>query len=107
LDLPRAEAIAASYATWAELLHPGRKDAGLARLKRELAAVSASGLMMVQFAYKFDPEFDPTELAAKLSGRAKLGGLSDDEFRAAFVVRIHSDKPGDVAQFIAANRKQL
>lgn len=107
LGLREASRIAEAYVRWCGLLHPGRKQAALARLRKDMAELKKSALPHVQFALAFDPEFDPTPLSSLLEKREALGGLDDDELRAALVLRLHGDDPHAVADFIGKHRSRL
>jgi hypothetical protein len=87
-------------------LHPGRKQAALAKLRKDMTELK-SALPHVQFALAYDPEFDPKPLTSLLEKREAVGGLDDDELRAALVLRLHSDDPRAVADFIGKYRARF
>jgi len=107
LGLPRAALIAASYETWSELLHPDKSASATERLRKDIGNLTAQGLMSVQFALAFDPEFEPVALRNQLLRRAALGGLNEDEFRALVAISLHIDPPADMATFVAQHRERL
>jgi hypothetical protein len=106
LDLREAVRVAEAYLTWSDLLHPRRRDAALTRLRADITE-PARALSRVQFALAYDPQFDPRAIEQYLDRRAALGGLDDDELRAALVLRLHSNNPASVAQLIAKYRAQF
>ena len=106
LGLREAGRIAEAYIRWSELLHPGRKQAALTKLRKDMTELK-SALPHVQFALAYDPEFDPKPLTSLLEKREALGGLDDDELRAALVLRLHSDDPRAVADFIGKYRSRF
>lgn len=106
LGLREAGRIAEAYVRWCELLHPGRKQAALAKLRKDMTELK-SALPHVQFALAYDPDFDPRPLTSLLEKREALGGLDDDELRAALVLRLHSDDPRAVADFIGKYRARF
>ncbi len=106
LDLREAVRIAEAYVWWCELLHPGRKQAALVKLRSQMGELRTA-LPHVQFALAYDPEFDPKPLASLLENREALGGLDDDELRAAMILRLHGDDPRVVAEFIGKYRSRL
>ena len=106
LELPASRQITEIYLRWCELLHPGRKQTALARLRKDMTEPK-SALSQVPFAFAYDPEFDPTYLNNYLEKREVLGGLDDDELRAALVLRLHGTDPRAVANFIGKYRNRL
>lgn len=107
LGLPRASAVASSYQTWAELLHPDRSGEALERLRGDIEALTPHGLLCVQFAFAFDATFEPDLLRSHLAKRSEVAGLDDNEFRAAVTVALHVDTPAEMATFVAKNRDRL
>jgi hypothetical protein len=67
----------------------------------------AKALSRIQFAFAYDPQFDPRALTQYLERWEALGGLDDDELRAALVLRLHSNNAASVAQLIAKYRAQF
>jgi hypothetical protein len=106
LDLHEAQRIARAVLTWCDLLHPHQKDAALARL-RPLMDKPDTALTRLQFAFAFDPDFDPTPIARFLERRRELGGFTDEQLRAAFILRIHASDPRALADFLAEHRARL
>ncbi len=106
LGLKEAKRIAEGYVSWCELLHPFRKTTGLARLRGEMADPKTA-LARLQFAFAYDPEFKPDEVAEYLTRREKLGGLDDTELRAMLVLRLHGEDAAAVASLIARYRTQI
>ena len=106
LGLRRAKRLAEAYIRWCELLHPHRKEAGLEHLRNEMQDPQTAKERL-SLAFAFDPEFDPKPIEQHLKAREELGGLDDDDLRAALIIRIHSDDPGSVAALIAQNRARF
>src|SRR5262249_13484371 len=106
LDLPETYRIAGALLTWFDLLHPHSKDAALARLRGQMADPETA-LPRLQFAFAFDPNFDPTPIVRFIDTREKLGGFADEQLRAAFVLQVHIGKPRAIANFTAKHRARL
>jgi hypothetical protein len=106
LRMREGKRLAEAYASWCELLHPYRKAAGLARLRSEMKDPKTA-LARLQFAFAYDPEFRPDDLAQYLERREQLGGFDDSEIRAMLVLRLHGNNPGAVAELIARYRMKL
>ena len=106
LGLAKARRIAEAYLLWCALLHPTKKLPAIERLRHDIATEPAA-MALTQFAYAYDPSFDPTALKARLVSREHLGGLDDDELRAALIVRLHGGSARDVTDFIAAARSSF
>jgi hypothetical protein len=106
LDLHEAQRIARALLTWCDLLHPHQKDAALARL-RPLMDNPDTALTRLQFAFTFDPDFDPAPISRFLERRKELGGFTDGQLRAAFILRIHASDPRALADFLAEHRPHL
>jgi hypothetical protein len=106
LGLPHAEELATTYQLWCGLLHPTKKQAALDRLRKDIMATPA-GVALAQFAIAFDPAFDADALRKRLDSRQQLGGLDDDELRAALIVALHEGSAADVAAFINLHRQRL
>lgn len=106
LGTREAKRFAEAYASWCELLHPYRKAAGLARLRSEMKDPKTA-LARLQFAFAYDPEFRPDDVAQYLERREQLGGLDDSEIRAMLVLRLHGNNPSAVAALIARYRTKL
>ena len=100
LRLPDARRISESYITWCELLHPDRRDAALTKLRNDIAEPNKA-LALLPFAFAYDPHFDPAAIAKHLEKRAQLGGLDEEELRAALVLGLHGDSPRTLAELIA------
>ena len=106
LQLSEARRIADNTMTWAELLHPGRTAAALARLRQDMQ-VPAAAVQKLAFALAFDPAFDPQPVQRFLERRASIGGLDGDELRAGLTLSIRKDDPRAVADFIREHRAPL
>lgn len=106
LELHHAKRLAESYVRWCELLHPHRKDAGLEHLRNEMQD-PRTAKERLSLAFAFDPSFDPKPIEQYLKAREELGGLDDDDLKAALIVRIHSNDPGSVATLIAQHRARF
>ncbi len=106
LDLREAYRIATCYVRWCELVHPGRRQSALEKLRHDMG-VAKTALPYVQFAFAYDRDFDPLALSRVLERREQLGGLDDEELRAAFVIQLHSTHHRDTADFIAKHRARL
>jgi hypothetical protein len=107
LELREAPRLARAYVTWCDLLHPRRRDAALIQLRSDMAD-PAKALSLVQFALAYDADnFDREPLTKYLEKREALGGLTSDELRAALVLRLHGDDPGDIVRLIAKHRAQF
>jgi hypothetical protein len=106
LELHHAKRLAESYIRWCELLHPHRKDAGLEHLRNEMRDLRIAKERL-SLAFAFDPSFDSKPIEQYLKAREELGGLDDDDLKAALIIRIHSNDPGSVAALIAQHRARL
>ena len=106
LELHHAKRLAESYIRWCELLHPHRKDAGLEHLRNEMRDLRIAKERL-SLALAFDPSFNPKPIEQYLKTREELGGLDDDDLKAALIIRIHSNDPASVATLIAQNRARL
>ncbi|WP_334396230.1 HTH domain-containing protein [Bradyrhizobium sp. AZCC 2289] len=105
LGLRRAPRIIESYIIWCELLHPTRKQAALAQLRRDMED-NALAVLLVQYALAYLRDYKPASLEAYLQRRESFGGLSDEELRAALAIRLHKDDAAGLASFIATKRQQ-
>ncbi|WP_316225201.1 MULTISPECIES: hypothetical protein [unclassified Bradyrhizobium] len=105
LGLQRAPRIIESYIIWAELLHPTRGQAALAQLRSDMDD-NTLAISRVQYALAYLKDYSPATLEAYLRRRDVLGGLSDEELRAAFVINLHKEDAAGVASLIAAKRQQ-
>jgi tetratricopeptide (TPR) repeat protein len=106
LDLSDSKRLGETYLRWAELLHPHRKDAALARLREEIKDPK-SARSRLSLAFAFDPDFDPQPFEQYLKSREEVGGLDDDELHAALTIRINSNDAASVAAFIARHRPRF
>jgi Flp pilus assembly protein TadD len=106
LGLNEAKRLAEAYIRWCELLHPYRKDSGLATLRHELKDPKTARERL-SLAFAFDPNFQPGPLQEYLKRREQFGGLDDDDLRAALIIQIHSDDPASVAALIARHRARF
>jgi hypothetical protein len=106
LGLNQAKRLAEAYTRWCELLHPYRKDVGLATLRSELKDPKTARERL-SLAFAFDPKFEPGSLQDYLKRREQLGGLDDDDLAAALIIQIHNDDPESVAALIARYRARL
>jgi hypothetical protein len=106
LELRDAPRLAEDYLVWFDLVHPTRRDAALARLRSDITE-PAQALRLVQFAFAYDPTFDPAPIISHLEKRESVGGLDDEELRAAFLVVLHGKTAAPVAAFIAKHRSHL
>jgi hypothetical protein len=106
LGLPNAKRIAETYIRWCELLHPYRKVSGLAHLQADLSD-SKLARERLSLAFAFDPQFKPDAIDAYLARREQIGGLDDDDLKAALVARIHSNDPASVAAIISRYRARF
>jgi tetratricopeptide (TPR) repeat protein len=105
LGLRHAPRIIESYIIWCELLHPTRKQAALAQLRRDMDD-SVLAVLRVQYALAYLRDYTPADLEAYLQRRDSFGGLSDEELRAALVIRMYKDDAAGLASFIATKRQQ-
>ncbi|MGF6232365.1 tetratricopeptide (TPR) repeat protein [Inquilinus ginsengisoli] len=106
LQLQQASRIAVAYLLWCQLLHPHRKARAVAQLCADMSSPETA-LDKLQFAFVFIKDFDSSPVAQYLARREQLGGLADDELRAALVLRMHGDDPKAVAALIARHREAL
>ncbi|WP_147270294.1 MULTISPECIES: HTH domain-containing protein [Rhodopseudomonas] len=106
LELYQAKRLAENYLRWCELLHPHRREIGLARLREEMQDIRIAKERL-SLAFAFDSSFDPKEIEQYLSAREDLGGLDDDDLKAALIIRIHSKEPASVAELIARYRTRF
>jgi hypothetical protein len=105
LGLRYAPRIIESYILWCELLHPSRKNAGLARLRRDMEDPGLA-VSRVQYALAYDSAYAPENLEIYLQRRDAFGGLSDEELRAMFAILLHKNDAAGLAGLIAAKRQQ-
>jgi tetratricopeptide (TPR) repeat protein len=106
LGLWDARRIAEAYITWSEFLHPDRRDAALGKLRNDMADPKTA-LARLPFAFAYDPDFDPSPLEKYLEKREQLGGLDDEELKAALILGLHGDNPRVLADLIAKNRERF
>lgn len=92
------------YLAWCDLLHPGRKQAALDQLRKDMQA-PPTALPRVQFAFAYDPDFNPSELLDYLARRERFGGLAPDELRALLAIRINQDNSRAIADLLAKHRE--
>lgn len=105
LGLQHAPQIIGSYIVWCELLHPARKQAALAKLRRDMQD-NFLAVSYVQYALAYLDGYSSASLEAYLSRRDTLGGLTNEELRAVFVIKLHSNDAVGLAELIAAKRLQ-
>lgn len=105
LGLKHAPRLIESYIIWSELLHPTRGEAALAQLRRDMDD-HALAVSRIQYALAYLNDYSPADLEVYLQRRDVLGGLSDEELRAAFVINLHKENAAGVASLIAAKRQQ-
>ena len=67
----------------------------------------ATALTQLQFAFAYDPEFDPAPIRKYLDTRETLVGWNDEELRAALVLRIHGGDARELAPFVTKHRAPL
>jgi hypothetical protein len=106
LELRAAVRVAEDYLVWFDLVHPGRRSVALTRLRADMLE-PAKALGRIQYAFAYDPIFDPAPISQYLERREAMGGLNDDEVRAGLLIAMHSEKTAPVAAFIAKYRTQL
>jgi hypothetical protein len=104
--LRETKRIAEAYTLWCELLHPDRHDAALDRLRRDMKELRLA-LQRLQFAFAFDPDFDLAPVTKYLEKREQLGGFDGEEIAAALILRLHSNDPRALADFISKHRTAL
>ena len=105
LGLQHAPQIIGSYIIWCELLHPARKQAALAKLRRDMQD-NFLAVSYIQYALAYLDGYSSAPLESYLARRDALGGLSNEELRANFVVKLHSNDAAGLAALIAAKRLQ-
>jgi len=103
LGLQEAPRIIDAYLIWCDLVHPGRKQAALEQLRRDMQ-MPAMALTRIQFAFAYDTSFDPTDLLAYLARREALGGLTSDELRGLLSIHLNRSDAHGIATLIAKNR---
>jgi hypothetical protein len=106
LGLTQAQRLADLLVTWCELVHPLKRDKALERLRVQMQT-PATALPNLQFAFAYDPEFDPTPVRRYLDNRENLVGWNEEDLRAGLILRIHGDDARDVAPFVAKHRARL
>jgi hypothetical protein len=106
LGLRDATRVAEDYLVWFDLIHPSHRDAALARLRSDMEE-PATALRRLQFAFAYDPAFNPEPIVRHLEKRESLGGFDDEELRAALLIALHGQATAPVAAFIAKHRAQL
>lgn len=105
LGLRQAPRLIESYILWCELLHPGHNISALAKLRADMQD-NALAPLRVQYAFAYDPDYSSVAFEEYLQRRDALGGLSDDELRAAFSVRLNKSDARGLAALVAAKRQQ-
>lgn len=105
LSLTHAPRLIQFYIRWCELLHPTRKQAALAQLRSDMDD-NARAVANVQYAFAYLEGYSPTALESYLQRRDALGGLNDEELRAAFVISLNKNDASGLASLIAAKRQQ-
>jgi hypothetical protein len=105
LGLKHAPRLIESYIIWSELLHPTRGEAAVAQLRRDMDD-HVLAVSRIQYALAYLKDYSPADLEVYLQRRDVLGGLSDEELRAAFVINLHKENAAGVASLIAAKRQQ-
>lgn len=105
LGLRFAPRVIESYILWCELLHPLRRDAALARLRRDMTD-PALAVSRVQYALAYDNDYQPDGLESYLQRRDSFGGLTDQELHAMFAILLHKNDATGLAALIAAKRQQ-
>jgi hypothetical protein len=106
LELPNAKRLVEAYIRWCELLHPHRSDTGLAHLRADLADPKVARERL-SLAFAFDRDFKPDSIEEYLTRREKIGGLDDEDLKAALIIQIHSDDPASVAALISRHRARF
>jgi hypothetical protein len=99
--------LAEDYLLWFELLHPGWREAALARLASDIED-PAKALKRVPFALAYLPNFDPASVLKYLENREAFGGLNEDEIQAGLAILIDNhENTAPLAAFIAKHREKL
>lgn len=107
LELNEAQRIARAHLTWCSLLHPHRRQGALQQLRSDMNEPNRA-LSLLPFAFAYDTDtFDPTPIAQHLDKRDALGGLDNEELRAALVLRLHAGEPRSMLQLIGKYRAQF
>ena len=96
LGLRFAPRVIEFYILWCELLHPSRKDAALARLRRDMAD-HALAVSRIQYALAYDNDYSPDNLEMYLQRRELIGGLTDEELHAMFAIFLHKNDAAGLA----------
>ncbi|MGJ5134358.1 HTH domain-containing protein [Bradyrhizobium oligotrophicum] len=105
LGLQHAPRLIESYIVWSELLHPTRGQAALEQLRRDMED-NTRAISRIQYALAYLPGYSPATLETYLQRRDVLGGLNDEELRAAFVIKLHKEDAAGLVSLIAAKRQQ-
>jgi hypothetical protein len=90
LELRVAVRVAEDYLVWFDLVHPTRRDVALTRLRADMLE-PAKALGRIQYAFAYDPTFDPAPISQYLERREAMGGLNDDEVRAGLLIAMHGE----------------
>jgi tetratricopeptide (TPR) repeat protein len=106
LGLSEAKQSADLLQVWCDLLNPYRRAPALIRLRNEMLDPETA-LHRVQFAFAFDPNFDPKPIEQFIERRQDLGGLNKTELGAALVLRLHGKSPKGISDLIVKNRTQF
>jgi tetratricopeptide (TPR) repeat protein len=105
LELKEAPRWIEAYIQWCELLHPHRRANAREALRAEMQDF-LKGVSRVQFAYIADIDFDSQPLQQYLQRRDALGGLTDEELRAAIAIKLNEGDAAGLAALIASKRQQ-
>jgi|CXWL01.1.fsa_nt_gi tetratricopeptide (TPR) repeat protein len=106
LQLQQSRRVIQKYLLWCELVHPLRHAGALQALRHDMTELRTA-LPNLQAALAFDEEFDPLPIANMLEKRFLLGGWSDDELSAAFLLCVKGQDPAKVADFIDKHGDRL
>jgi hypothetical protein len=90
LGLQHAPRLIESYIVWSEPLHPTRGQAALKQLRRDMED-NTRAISRIQYALAYLPGYSPATIETYLQRRDVLGGLNDEELRAAFVIKLHKE----------------
>ena len=94
------------WLTWARLLDPNTKEIEQERIRQTLRDPAAA-IDILPFAIQFDLEFPTNEIASYLDRREAIGGLSNEEFQARFLLVRKGNDPQRIADFIEQNFDRL
>lgn len=108
LDLSLVAARIEELILWLKLSHPEIQIRKTARHQlKEIMRDCRKAIRFVRFAIDYNIEFDLAAVDDYLNARKKIGGWTNDEAFAAFMITLGAKKPEQVLELIRENREPL